>query len=208
MILNKYQEVMEHLTVSEEMKNRILSNLSTETTSKKKILVFPKVKRYVALVACLAILLVGAFAANQFSKKPVVNPPTDTDGIDTAWGSTQYSNADALSRASGIPIKELSYLPFKPTTILYQDYKNNLVEITYSDDSQSITYRVSKGKTDNSGDYNEYKNVYTKTMQGMTVTLKGEAQHIYLILFEHKGYSYSISSSNGLTEKQVENFFS
>ena len=205
MILSKYKEIMEHITVDEEMKSRIIRNINSSDLSKSKIIRFPNIKRYIAYAACLAIILIGTIFATKLINKPQIEPePVETGGVDTVWDTKEYKNAESLSAASGIKIEDLNNIPFNVTEAVYRDYKNNLAEIVYSDESQNLYYRVSKGNADNSGDYNEYGKVYTKSINGVTVTLKGNGELVFLALYEKDGYSYSIGASNGLTQQQLE----
>ena len=198
MILSKYNEIMEHITVSNDMKNRIINNLQNEDLTESKIVRFPNMKRYIALVACFVLLLVGTFTISQMNKQPQIV------GEQTSWGTVEYKNAKDLSEASGIKIDDLNNIPFEVTETIYQDYKCNLVEIAYSNETNSLYYRVSKGNEDNSGDYNDYSNVYQQDINGVNVTLKGDNDLIFCVLCENGGYSYSIVSTNGLTVSQIE----
>ncbi|MBR5046858.1 MAG: hypothetical protein IKX76_01350 [Eubacterium sp.] len=203
--MNKYNKIMDHITVSDQMKSRILQNISSTDLREDKIIRFPDMRRIIALAASFAIIMVSAYALHQMNRQPVGdNPPSDTAGLETAGPAVEYTSARELSEASGITISELSNLPFTATETAYLDYKDNLVEISYSDGSQDLYYRVSKGSIDNSGDYNEYDNIFTEDINGIKAILKGSDDLIYLVLYEQDGYSYSISSSQGLTPQQVE----
>jgi len=57
---------------------------------------------------------------------------------------------------------------------------------------------------DISGDYNEYSNLTTTTVNGATVTLKGNAGIIYNAIWTVDGYSYCVSSTIGFTQSIVE----
>ena len=68
-MLSKYQEVMEHVKVDDEMRKRILQNVGKElekdtkhVEKKAKIIPF---QRYAAVAATFAILLVGSYAVIQ-----------------------------------------------------------------------------------------------------------------------------------------------
>ena len=196
--MNKYNEIMARVTVSEETKNRILNELRSAEPEKAKAVRFPNAKRYIALAACFAVVLIGVFAVT------LSNRQLQSGDLQTAGPAMEYKNAKELSKASGIEIEDLSNLPFKPTQTAYLDYQANLVEIVYSDGTQSLYYRVSRGSGDNSGDYNEYETVETKETGGITVTLKGSGGLIWCALYEKDGCSYSIGSTAGLTWRQIE----
>ena len=196
--MSKYNEIMEHIAVSDDMKERITNNLQNKDLTESKIVRFPNMKRYIALAACFVLLLVGTFTISQMNKQPKIV------GDQTPWGTVEYKNAKDLSKASGIKIDDLNNIPFEVTETIYQDYKSNLVEIAYSNETDNLYYRVSKGSEDNSGDYNDYSNVYQQEINSFNVTLKGDNDLIFCVLYENGGYSYSIVSSNGLTVSQIE----
>ena len=196
--MNKYNEVMAHISVSEEAKDRILKEIRSAEPEQAEVVRFPNAKRYIALAACFAVVLIGVLAVTVTNRQP---QPGD---LQTAGSAVEYKNAKALSKASGIRIEDLKNLPFEPTQTACLDYQANLVEIVYSDAKQSLYYRVSKGSGDNSGDYNEYESVETKEIGGVTVTLKGSGDLIYCALYEKDGLSYSVVSTEGLTLRQLE----
>ena len=196
--MNKYNEVMERVAVSEETKSRILNEVLSENNKKTKVVRFSNVKRYIALAACFALVLIGVLAVT------VVNRPPQPGGVQTGAPAVEYQSAKELSKASGVKIKDLQNLPFEPTETVYLDYQNGLAEICYSDETQSLYYRVSKGSGDNSGDFNEYDQAETRKTGGVTLTLKGSGGLIYCALYEKGGRSYSVVSTAGLTWAQLE----
>ena len=196
--MNKYNEVMARVTVSDETKNRILNEIGNADVGQPKVVRFTNAKRYIALAASFAIVLIGVLVITLTNRQPY------TGGDITAGPAVEYQSAKELRKASGIKIEDLQNLPFEPTETLYLDYQNNLVEIVYSDETQSLYYRVSKGSGDNSGDFNEYETVETKDIGGVTVTVKGNGGRIYCALYEKSGRSCSVGSTEGLTWAQLE----
>lgn len=195
--MNKYNEIMARVTVSEETKERILNELQAAPAPQAKVVRFPNIKRYIALAACFALVIVGVLIATR-------PEPPQVGGDLTGGAPVEYESAKALSKACGIKIKDLENLPFAATQITYLDYGVNLAEICYSNGEESLYYRVSIGSGDNSGDYNEYDRVETVKTGGLTLTLKGSGDLVYCVLYETHGRSYSISSTAGLTTEQIE----
>ena len=61
----RYDEIMEHVEVTPEMRQRILKHIEQTDLTKNaslKAVPFPHIKRLAALAACLAIVLVGTLA--------------------------------------------------------------------------------------------------------------------------------------------------
>ena len=202
--MNKYNEAMARVTVDEEMKKRILSNLRSAEVKPAEVVRFKNAKRYIALAACFAVALIGVLAVMFTDRAPHTEDGGTTGGVISAGPAVEYKNARKLSRASGVKIKDLRNLPFAATETEYLDYGTNLAEICYSDGAQYLYYRACKGSGDPSGDFNEYERIYTQEADGITVTLKGSPDLIYCAIYEYKGFSYSIGTTAGLTWPQIE----
>ena len=183
----KYDELMDRITVTEDMRRRVLANvegrLARPAARRRRILT-----RAAALAACLA-LVIAAVALPRVST-PVEHVP----GIETV------RDVSSLSEAVGYEVSEPSALPFEADAAVYTAY-GDMAEIDYSGGGDRAVYRQSPGSADNSGDYNEYAAVTDVTACGVRVTLKGEAQDKYtLALWNRDGYSCSLSLSEPLSE--------
>ena len=172
--MNKYNEVMARVTVSDETKNRILNEIGNADVGQPKVVRYTNTGRYLAAAASFVFVLLGVLIVTLMNRQPY------TGGDLTAGPAVEYQSAKELRKASGIKIEDLQNLPFEPTETTYLDYRNNLVEIVYSDETQSLYYRVSKGS-------------------GVL---------IYCALYEKSGRSYSIGSTAGLTWEQLEGMIS
>ena len=200
----KYNAIMEQVIVTPEMRARIIDNLGLPPTARRPAFwrLTGRYRSYAAAAACLLLVMAGAFLVTRFSRQSV-EPTTPDETVYTPWGSVTYDSGAALSAAVGFDIADLPNLPFVPTETVYQKYDGDLAEIMYSDGSQTLSYRISKGSEDNSGDYNEYETTYTKTINGFSMTLEGNGTLIYKAVYQQGGYSYSITASKGLTEQQL-----
>ena len=202
--MNKYNQAMARVAVSEETKRRILNELRAAQPAPAKTVRLPNAKKYIALAACLAVALLGVLAVTLFGRPPQIGPDPATDGVSTGGYAAEYRSAKALSRASGVKIKDLKHLPFTPTETRYLDYGIDLAEIVYADEAHTLYYRASEGSPDPSGDYNEYDTVETRELGGVAVTLRGSGGLIYVALYEQNGVYYSLGSPEGLTPAQLE----
>ena len=97
--MSKYQEVMDHIKVDDEMKKRILQNVEKQLEEAPKEVDTPKAKvvpfrRYAAIAATIAVLLLGSYAVSQV-----------TGGITNT--STAPSEAPAMmEEAAEAPVME------------------------------------------------------------------------------------------------------
>lgn len=187
----KYEEIMDRVEVTPEMRQRVLSNLEQARKPKR-----PALRQLMSLAACLAIVLCCWYAWKPRQQTQVENPG--------AQGASQIENVaslEALSQKTGVPMKELTGLPFDVEATQYVSYWEELAEIQYFGQTDSLCYRKSYGTGDNSGDYNVYSQVKTLDVSGCAVTLKGGAEGYSLAAWTDGTYAYSISASKPLTEE-------
>ena len=117
---------------------------------------------------------------------------------------TSCSGAEELASQSGVPIVDLRNLPFTAANTEYSLIDGSLAQIVYSSgDGGQIVYRGQAGEEDPSGDYEDYKMQQTVSVAGRSVTIKGNGQLIYLAVWTDGGYTYSISSSEGVTKEAM-----
>ncbi len=189
--MTKYDEVMEKLEVTPEMRARILQNVETQMAEPRKK---PnRLRRFAALAACLAVLLVGAMALPKFISSPV---PEESETM-VANGMVEVTSKEELSEAVGFPVKSAQSLPFFPQSIYYTSYWGEMAQIDYENGGSMACFRQSLGEEDNSGDWSEYPAQKSLTVNGCVVTLKGEADSYTLAIWQDGTYSYSLSLSAG-----------
>lgn len=189
--MTKYDEVMEKLEVTPEMRARILQNVETQMAEPRKK---PnRLRRFAALAACLAVLLVGAAALPK-----LISSPTPEESETTiANGMVEVASKEELSEAVGFPVKSAQSLPFFPQSIHYTSYWGDMAQIDYANGGSMACFRQSLGEEDNSGDWSEYPAQKSLTVNGCAVTLKGEADSYTLAIWQDGTYSYSLSLSAG-----------
>ena len=189
--MTKYDEVMEKLEVTPEMRARILQNVETQMAEPCKK---PnRLRRFAALAACLAILLVGAMAL----PKLISSPAPEESETTIANGMVEVASKEELSEAVGFPVKSAQSLPFFPQSIYYTSYWGEMAQIDYANGGSTACFRQSLGEEDNSGDWSEYPAQKSLTVNGCAVTLKGEADSYTLAIWQDGTYSYSLSLSAG-----------
>lgn len=187
----KYEEIMARIEVTPEMRQRVLHNLENAKKAKKRRLT----KQLFSLAACLAIIVCCWFAW-----KPKQAKEPEQGMLSTAQIETVDSLA-ALSKKTGMDMKELTGLPFAVEQTEYVSYWGALAEIQYFGGTENLCYRKSQGTEDNSGDYNVYTQVETLEIAGMSVTLKGENGAFSLAAWTDGQFAYSICVSTPLSEE-------
>ena len=212
MTLTKYDEIMNHIHVTEEMSERITANL--RRTSVAPVRQTPPsrkwIRKIVSAAACLMVLIAGAAVL------PSILQPADNIGVDPnlSIGASQPGSADLtqavpdietctslseLSETVGFAVKEPS-LPFTPEQTEYTSSWHDLAQIAYTAGGKTALYRMSLGTEDNSGDYNAYEETVSMDADGLSLTLKGDESGYTLGVWTDGSYSYSLSLSEALSE--------
>lgn len=214
-----YNEVMEHIQVTDDMRIRIMNHVDHAPVSgklkKKRTVIRPIWIKALAGAACLALI-----AGTVWLMAPGSNPgtapgtvvdaqPTPTDDMEETlgiWNVTECKSADELSKAAGFTMDEISEIPFKVTETGYLFYENDgIAEISYNGKNNCAILRKAKGKDDISGSYYEYKTKQTKTIgPWKDVILQGSKKKVALLTWQDEEFSYSLSFTTGITETQAE----
>lgn len=203
--MNKYGEIMEHIEVTEEMRERILRNTEQALAEARKSAA--RRRRYTAFAAAAAALVLVC-GVTLWNNSRLVTPPEDsaTDGMQAIYDAREYETLTDLAEAAGFSVPELQTLPF---TVVQTDYvliTGDLVEVIYtgSSDTERLTLRKSPGTEDNSGDYNTYAVTETAAINDLEVTLKGDSEDSFsLALWNDGEYSYSIGLFSGCSREAL-----
>lgn len=221
--MRKYDELMEKIEVTDEMRSRILVNLQKESTKKTdNILPFPGNRRSAyakifAVIACSFVLLLGIHAIPSLISHDFSKPGTNSDlssndltgqgkdsDLATALPPVEYNSAEELADAVGFKINGIPSLAIQTSQISYSAI-DSLAQIDYQiSDNQCISFRKSPGSDDNSGDYTDYSVTRTLTVSECIVTIKGNDNTFSLAIWEHDGYAYSIWFSKAVKHAELE----
>lgn len=197
-----YDELMEKLEVTPEMRQRILDRIAREEplSSPIKRVHFSIRQSYLAAAACLALLLAGG-ALLSLLRQPQITPGPQPSNVLTIPSIQEASSLAELSQLVGFEVQTDFTLPFAVEETGYCSYWGELAQVRFDGEDQSATYRQSIGEKDNSGDYNVYSDISEITVNGLTVTLNGQEGAYTLAVWTDGTYSYSLSLSSGVTQK-------
>lgn len=190
----KYEEIMNRVTVTPEMRQRVLRNVEAARIQKRKRLM----GQLTALAACLAIALCSWLV---WQPRDIQEP--DVMAIPQI---EEVASIDELSAKTHIPLAELTGIPFPVERTEYVSYWENLAEIQYFGGSESLCYRKSQGTEDNSGDCNVYGREETTKVGENSVTLKGTDEGFTLAVWTDGSYAYSISLTTPLSQDSIQAF--
>lgn len=200
MTLNrKYNEAIEHIEVTPEMRSRILSNIEDMDFAEKKqakIVHFPNIKRFATLAACLAVMLVGALTLPNLLN--ISNEPPVVENNDIV----EVSSAKELSETVGFEVVEPGNLPFEPESVVYTAYWAEMAEIVYTNGEQTAVFRKGIGSDNISGDYNSYELTSKILVNNINATLKGNGETYTLAIWRDGEFAYSLSLSGGIGQAE------
>ena len=204
----KYQEIMEHIEVTPEMRERILRKLQNvrpvRFTTRTLRMWIP-----LAAAACL-ILVIGAF---QFRRSLFPYPPDEESfsSVDAGMpGEEILANLGELSALAGFPIPDIAdAIPFSVEETRFSALWDNLAQAVYiGTDEREISLRVSAGTEDNSGVYENYSDVEEWSVGNVPVTVKGNDGQYALAVWTTETMSYSIYAVPSQTEEVWRNLIS
>lgn len=196
----EYDEIMEHIEVTSEMRRRILRHIQEEDISPTptRALQFPPFRKYLSVAACFVVLLAGAIALPHLLNQGESNPPS----VMVGQGIEEAASLQELSDLVGFEIDEEIVLPFDADKIGYFSYWNELAEIQYNGAEQFARFRKSVGTGDNSGDYTEYRDMIAISVSGHSVTLRGYDGAYSLAVWTDETYAYSLFLSEAAPEEE------
>ena len=214
----KYNEIMEHIKLSDDMQSRILANVDRQFQKKKR----KKLVRIwlpvagLAVAAAILLLVARPWSARSpipatedttFTETPVITDPGPGSVITggTGFQMSEFKTPEELGKAAGFPMMELTSVPFQVSEAGYRLIAGTIAEEEYAGEDGDLSFRKTRGKEDNSGVYEEYPVKKKTTLQGMEIIMQGEAGRFHLINWYDDTFSYSLYSFRGISEETVQN---
>ena len=113
-----------------------------------------------------------------------------------------FIDCEDLASAEELATFEIT-LPnnYEPTTIRVME--NEMIEVISIIDENEICFRKAVGSENISGDFNEYNEINELSVDDKTVTTKGNDGNINTTTWTHSDYSFSIGSSDGLSQDKI-----
>ena len=178
-----YTEVMEHLSLTEIERARIVRGLRRRARAKQ-------LRRWGGLAACLIVAVALCTVA-----LPQLREPPDL----TIPGFVPVASAAELSELVGFPVAQAEELPFEVVDTSWTALWHELAETVYTGpNGQTATLRQGQGMDDVSGDYDVYADVQPLPFSQGTATLKGDGGCYVLAVWTQDGASFSLALSEGV----------
>lgn len=164
----------------------------------------------VAVMAATAVNPVYAAAAEELpetvtaeitAEEAAEETPAETAQIANPWVDCEtLAEAEELAgfdfhlptAAEGFSRAEIRVIP------------GQIIQVVYRMGNMQVCLRKAVGTEDCSGDYNTYQNEYTRAVGNMMVTCKGNAGRYQLATGTSNGYSYSVSSTMGISRPMID----
>lgn len=209
--MSKYDEIMEHVNATDEIRARVLSNVDKYFERKKKR---ARLSRYVYQfgAAAAAIIVIGGLALRY---NQGLNPETgvgsgsdstyETGGTEAAgiFTVTDCNSAKELEDIVGFDVPEVKKPSFDVERAAYTAIGDDLAQVIYYSeaDAAELVLRKAPGTEDISGDYNVYAENEKLKIGETNVNVKGNDGLLYLAVWTDGKYAYSMYLSTGCERK-------
>lgn len=154
-------------------------------------------KKLISVILCLFVVASG-LVFSSCSKGENKNK-TPEEIVKEENPNVEYKTLEEAESAVDFKIQ----LPKKFKATSYVVIDNDILEVNY--DGGYI--RKARGSDDISGDYNDYKKVEKKDVNGKQVTFKGDGTNVNLVTWNYMGFTFCIGNTKGMSEKEITNLF-
>ena len=151
-------------------------------------------KKLAVLLFCTLIVVSLAACAGKTSKEePLMQIPNPF---------VDYDTLEAAAKAAGFELKAPSSVKgFSEKLIQVCD--GEMIQVIFLNGDDRLFIRKAEGSEDISGDYNEYSDSRTVTVNGNSVTLRGDDGKVSTAIWTSGGYTYSVSFDTPVSEDEM-----
>ncbi len=135
--------------------------------------------------------------------KIIINTENEKSGLPNPI--TNYNSIEELEKTVGFDIS-LPTMPENYEISSINDINKTLAEVVFSDGNNEITYRISKGNEDNSGDYNTYSDEKELKINDYTINCRGN-DGINTATLLKDDFCISVTSKTALSENEISDIF-
>ncbi len=146
-------------------------------------------KKRIYLILCISFILLISGCGK---KTEVSNPFVEVSNIKEVESLVGFTIT--------VPDKVLDYKDKRISVI-----ENEMIDITYTKKKSKLTIRKGIGTVDISGDYNNYSDIKENTIDGVTVTTRGNDNLIFNATWNNDNYTYAIVSNTGIDSGDIVN---
>ena len=197
--MNRYQEIMEYVEIDEKARARILQNIEEAAVNQQRAsgsIIW--LRRYGALAACLAVILLGTLATGVLK---IVKPHSANSEPESA-AHGEITSSSELTEKSGILMKEIVPIASRSEKTDYQVSSTSGAEISYELNNQTVTLQKVRDNEFEEliGDYDLTNEI---TIGRFTYTLSGSDGLYCVAQWSDGEFSYRMTFDPGQTEDEV-----
>lgn len=195
-LAENYHEIMNRIELTPEGRARILDGVRQAELAgpaRARMIQFPQWKRWAAVAACAAVVLLAAVTLQN--QKAATAPNESQGSVQIANPFEDYDTLADAARAVGFELTVPERIDGFSGDKTVQVMSGTTIQIIYSDGSDNRLFiRKAPGSEDISGDYNKYDEIRTAAVNGCDVTLKGSSGAVSTAVWTSGGYSYAVSA--------------
>jgi len=151
-------------------------------------------KKLAVLLFCTLIVVSLAACAGKTSKEePLMQIPNPF---------VDYDSLEAAAKAAGFELKAPSSVEGFSEKVI-QVCNGEMIQVIFLNGDDRLFIRKAEGSDDISGDYNEYSDNGTVTVDGNSVTLRGDDGKVSTAVWTSGKYTYSVSFDTPVTEETM-----
>lgn len=150
-----------------------------------------------ALLSCKE----GAITLEGNAVKISANPDS-MNAVQIPNPFTDYAALSEAIKAAGFELLVPEKVNGAPQSGV-QTMNDEMIQVFYGDEDNDVCLRKAPGNGDVSGDYNTYSQITTIDVNGISATLKGENNLVYLAIWNNGEYAYSISARTGMSNSDM-----
>ncbi len=132
-----------------------------------------------------------------------------SDGEQIPSPIIEMDSLEAAAEKAGFELT-VPEMPEGYTDTVYSvvDLDTPMIQVDYFSDNDDLTIRKesfgSDGEMDISGVYTDYEETLVVEVDGISITMRGENERIYVATWAANDYNYSVSSTEGMMQEQAE----
>lgn len=204
--ISTYNLLMEHIKVTSEMEERIMSNLQQEhqPLGATELKPFLAIKKFLLVFATIAACAFGMIYTLSLmypfdlirSQEPIHQLFSSVNPL------ISYNSIEALSEDLPFELYTPTALPEEYTLKGKYILFDRAAELSYFNGSEKIIFRMMKGNYDLSGDWNVYSDIITVSGNNyQLVTLKGEDGLYKLAIWRDDKNTFALKTSVFFSEE-------
>ncbi len=153
-------------------------------------------RKLIALALC-AVAALSLAACGEKKEEPAV-----TGNIQIANPFVDYDSLEEAAKAAGFGMDAPARVEGFDETLI-QLMSGKMLQVIYSSGDDRLLVRKAAGSDDISGDYNSYSREQTLTLDGRTVTLRGDGDTVSVATWTDGGYTYAVDADTPMSVEVI-----